>query len=253
MRLKDKIAIVTGASSGIGKAIAIGFAKEGANVTVCYYGHPENAREVVKEIRKNGSDGIICKVDISKKEEIEKMVEKTFTTFGRIDILVNNAGARDQAPIMEVTPELWQHAVNSNLGGTFWAIKAATAIMVKQGNGKIINIASIQGCRPCNDLRTAYCSTKRGVLAMTRAAAVELGPSNICVNAISPGTVATNMGGMKELFTTSIIEERCRYIPLGYRGMPEELIGPAVFLASEESRYITGTNLIVDGGWCAAD
>lgn len=254
MRLKEKVAIVTGASSGIGKAIALGFAKEGAIVNVCYYGHEENAAKVLEEIRTIGSDGMICRVDIASKEDCEKMVAATVEKYGRLDILVNNAGARDQAPIMEVTSELWKHAIDSNLGGVFWSTRAAAAQMIKQEEGgAIINIASLQGVRPCNDQRTAYCTTKRGIIVMTRAAAAELGKYRIRVNAISPGTIATNMGGMASMFTDEVIQERCKYIPLRYRGAAEELVGPAVFLASGESSYVTGQNLIVDGGWSAVD
>lgn len=253
MKLEGKVAIVTGASNGIGRSIALGFAKEGANVAVGYNSNADNARKVVEEIEALGRKGIIFRADIATTEDNEKMVEETVEAFGRVDILVNNAGARDQAPIMEASPELWEHAVDSNLRGLFWAMKAVTPYMIKQGGGKIINISSLQGCRPCNPQRIAYTSTKRGVIAMTRAAAAELGPYKIYVNCISPGTIETNMGGLKAQFTPEVIAQRCQYIPLRYRAKPEAIIGPATFLASSDSDYVTGVNLVVDGGWNAVD
>jgi NAD(P)-dependent dehydrogenase (short-subunit alcohol dehydrogenase family) len=252
MRLEGKVAIVTGASSGIGKAIALGFAKEGAAIAVADI-NLTGAAETVAEIEACGSKGIAINLDIAKVEDNQRMVDETMAAFGRIDILVNNAGTRDQAALFDCTPEIWEHAIDANLRGLFWAMKAVAPIMLKQGKGKIINIASLQGIRQCNPSRTAYCSTKTGLISMTRAVATELGPHNICVNAISPGTIETNMGGMTSLFTPEVIAQRCKYIPLRYRAKPDALVGPAIFLASDDSDYVTGVNILVDGGWCATD
>ncbi len=254
MKLKGRCAIVTGASNGIGRAIAFALAAEGANVAVGYYSNPGKAADVAEEIKtKYHVDAITFQADIANLDDIERMIEDTVTAFGRLDILVNNAGARDQAPLSEVTPGLWEHAVNSNLKGILWGIRKAAPYMEKQGKGSIINISSAQGIRPCNLSRTCYCSTKRGLLSLTAAAAAELGPKNIRVNAISPGTIETDMGGLKGQFTPELIAERCKHIPLRYRGKPEEVALPAVFLASDDSSYITGINLPVDGGWCEVD
>ncbi|NLW92603.1 MAG: glucose 1-dehydrogenase [Syntrophomonadaceae bacterium] len=252
MKLKGKVAIVTGAGRGIGRAIALGFAREGASVAVANI-NMTNAAETVSQIEAYGGKGIAVKLDIAKVEDNQQMVDETVKAFGRVDILVNNAGVRNQASLFDCTPELWEHAVDANLRGLFWAMKAVTPYMIKQGKGKIINISSLQGVRQCNPDRTAYCSTKAGIISMARAAAVELGPYNICVNTISPGTIETNMGGLKTLFTPEIIAERCKYIPLRYRATPDALIGPAIFLASDDSDYVTGVNMLVDGGWCASD
>lgn len=253
MKLKGKVAIVTGASNGIGKAIALGFAKEGANVAVGYNSNREKAQEVVDIIESYGRKGIVFNADIAKIEDNQRMVDETLAAFGQVDILVNNAGARAHGALLDCTPEIWEQGVDSNLRGIFWAMKAVAPIMIKQGGGKIINISSLQGVRQCNPERTAYCATKTGLISMTKAAAVELGQYNICVNAIAPGTIETNMGGMTSLFTPEVIAERCKYIPLRYRAKPDAIVGPTIFLASEDSDYVTGVNLLVDGGWCAAD
>ncbi|NLW90666.1 MAG: glucose 1-dehydrogenase [Syntrophomonadaceae bacterium] len=253
MKLEGKVAIVTGAGSGIGRAIALGFAREGASIAVADI-NMTSAAETVSQIEAyDRGKGIAVKLDIAKIEDNQQMVDETVKAFGRVDILVNNAGLRNQGSLFNCTPEIWEHAVDGNLRGLFWAMKAVTPIMIKQGMGKIINISSLQGVRQCNPDRTAYCSTKTGLISLTRAAAVELGPYNICVNAISPGTIETNMGGLTTLFTPEVIAERCKYIPLRYRAKPEALIGPALFLASDDSDYVTGINMVVDGGWCASD
>lgn len=253
MRLINKVAIVTGASNGIGKEIALGFAREGADVAVGYANGKARAEAVVAEIEAMGRRAITFQMDIAKAEDAQRVVDETMEAFGRVDILVNNAGSRDPAPVDECPPEVYHNAVNSNLRGLFTAVKAVTPIMIKQGGGKIINVSSLLGLRNCNAGRIGYCSTKRGIEAMTRAMAAELGPYHIYVNSIAPGTIETNMGGLGALFTDEVVRERSKYIPLRFRGAPEMLVGPALFLASADSDYVTGTCVIVDGGWCAVD
>ena len=253
MRLENKVAIITGASNGIGREIALGFAREGANVAVGYAGGKERAEAVAAQIREMGRQATVFQMDIAKPEDAQRVVDETMAAFGRIDILVNNAGSRDPAPVDECTPEVYHHAVDSNLRGLFAAVKAVTSIMIKEGGGKIINVSSLLGLRNCNAGRIGYCSTKRGIEAMTRAMAAELGPHHIYVNSIAPGTIETNMGGLGALFTDEVIKERSKFIPLRFRGEPEMLVGPALFLASSDSDYVTGTCVIVDGGWCAVD
>ena len=253
MRLENKVAIITGASNGIGREIALGFAREGANVAVGYAGGKERAEAVAAQIREMGRQATVFQMDIAKPEDAQRVVDETMAAFGRIDILVNNAGSRDPAPVDECTPGVYHHAVDSNLRGLFAAVKAVTPIMIKEGGGKIINVSSLLGLRNCNAGRIGYCSTKRGIEAMTRAMAAELGPNHIYVNSIAPGTIETNMGGLGALFTDEVIKERSKFIPLRFRGEPEMLVGPALFLASSDSDYVTGTCVIVDGGWCAVD
>lgn len=253
MRLEGKTALVTGASNGIGRAIAIGFAKEGADVAIGYYEHPENADEVLEIVKSYGRKGYTFHVDIAVREENEKMIEEAVERFGRLDILMNNAGVRDVAPLHEVTKSLWDHAVGANLGGLFAAAKAAAPHMIKQGKGKIINIASLNGIRQSNTERSAYCTTKTGIIGMTKALAAELGPYHICVNAISPGSIETNMGGLKGQYTQALVAEREKYIPMRYRAKPDVIVGPAIFLASDDADYVTGVNLPVDGGWSVVD
>lgn len=253
MRLKDKVAIVTGASNGIGREIALGFAREGAKVAVGYANGKDRAQAVADQIREMGGEATIFQMDIAKPEDAERVVNETMAAFKHIDILVNNAGARDPAPIDECDPEIYRHAVDSNLRGLFAAVKAVIPIMKEQGGGKIINVSSLLGLRNCNAGRIGYCSTKRGIEAMTRAMAAELGQYHIYVNSIAPGTIETNMGGHKAMFTDEVVKERSKYIPLRFRGTPDMLVGPALFLASSDSDYVTGTCVVVDGGWNAVD
>ncbi len=249
MKLKDKAAIVTGASDGIGKAIAIGYAQEGADVAVGYNRSKDKAEQVAEEIRALGRKAVVFRLEIAEMEDAQKMVDEAVDAFDRVDILVNNAGARLPAAIDECPPDLYRQCVNSNLRGVFAAVKAVTPVMIKNGGGKIINITSLADIRSAYHNRIGYTSTKRGMESMTRAMAAELGTYHIYVNSIAPGSFATNMGGLKAAFTDELVKERNKWIPLHFRADTQLMVGPAVFLASADSDYVTGSCLVVDGGW----
>ena len=244
-RLENKVALVTGGGSGIGKAIAIAFAKE--NADVCVAGRTlSKVQDTAREIEKIGRKALAVKADISRIPEIEKMVEATIDYFGKIDILVNNAGIVYDIPILDITEAKWDEVINTDLKGTFFTTQKVLPYMLKQGKGKIINIASplaVEG-KPEN---TIYCAAKGGVINLTRALGLELALKQINVNAIAPGFTFTNM---TTNFTSdpkmlALITPR---IPAGRPAQPEEMGGAAVYLASDESDFVIGTTLFVDGG-----
>lgn len=246
MKLKDKIAIVTGSKRGIGKSIALEFAKEGAKVVVSDIDLKE-CQDVCDEIKKLGSDAIAIKCDVSKKEDVDNMVEKTIQKFKKIDILVNNAGVAPMKPFVEMTEKDWDFTMNINLKGVFLCSNAAAKHMVKQKSGKIVSIASIAG--KVGFINTsAYCASKGGVINFTRELALELSPYNINVNAVAPGIIVTKM--TEDLLKDKQVREGLlANIPLGREGKPEEIAKAVVFLASDDSSYVTGHTLVVDGGW----
>lgn len=250
MKLENKVAIVTGASEGIGKGIALGYAKEGADVAVGYNRSKDKAEAVAEQIRALGRRAITFQLEIARWEDAQRMVDETMAAFGRVDVLVNNAGARLPAPVDECPPEVYRECVNSNLRGLFAAVKAVTPIMIKEGGGKIIHISSLSGIRSCYQERIGYTSTKRGIFSMTRAMAAELGVHKIYVNTIAPGSFSTNMGGLGNIFNNpDLVNDRVKWIPLRFRADIDLMSGPAVFLASADSDYVTGEVLVVDGGW----
>jgi 3-oxoacyl-[acyl-carrier protein] reductase len=246
MRLKGKVAVVTGSRRGIGRAIALEMAKEGARVVVSDIELKE-CQIVCDEIRKLGSHAIAVKCDVTKKNEVNAMMEKAIQKFGRIDIMVNNAGVYVSKPFTETTEEDWDFMLNINLKGAFLCSSAASKHMIKQKSGKIISTASIAGKVGFAD-SSAYCASKGGIISMTRELAMELAPYNINVNAVAPGVVDTNM-------TKGLMEDEkakqglLTSIPLGRIGRPEDIAKAVVFLASEDSDYVTGHTLVVDGGW----
>lgn len=244
MKLKNKVALITGAGKGIGKAIAIEFAKEGANIIINYNKSREGAEKVKNKIEKTGSKVIVIKADVSKKEEIEEMIEKTLNEFKRIDILVNNAGVISAAPLQELTEEDWDKIMDVNLKGVFLCSKAVSKIMIKQKSGKIINISSIYGSIFGAEYVMHYCASKAGVANLTKSLAQVLAP-HIQVNSISPGNIDTEMTRRAgDDFIKKVIEKT----PLKRLGKPEEIAKVAVFLASSDSDFITGQNIVVDGG-----
>ena len=246
MRLKGKVAIVTGSRRGIGRAIALEMAKEGAKVVVSDIELKE-CEAVCDEIRKLGSDAIAVKCDVTKKDEVDAMMERVIQKFGRIDIMVNNAGVYVAKPLDQTTEQDWDFVVDINLKGVFLCSSAAAKHMMKQKRGKIISTASIAGKVGFAD-SSAYCASKGGIISLTRELAMELAPHHINVNAVAPGVIDTNM-------TKGFMEdEKAKQgllmgIPLGRIGKPEDIAKAVVFLASEDSDYVTGHTLVVDGGW----
>jgi len=248
MKLDNKTAIVTGARRGIGRAIALALAKEGANVVVSDISQ-EDCQKVVTEIEGFGRKGLALKCNVTSRAEVEDMVRRAVAEFGRVDILVNNAGILSFKPFLELTDEDWDNTLNVNLKGQFLCARAAAKEMAENKWGRIINIASISsgGCGIAFPLIAHYTASKGGVMALTEALALELTPQGINVNAICPGAIDTDMAkGTKE---SGQLEQVLLRIPKGRLGQPEDIANLAVFLASDESDYITGAAIVIDGGW----
>jgi NAD(P)-dependent dehydrogenase (short-subunit alcohol dehydrogenase family) len=248
MRLSGKTAIVTGARRGMGRAISLALAREGANVVVSDISQ-EDCQRVVDEIERLGRKGLAVRCDVSSGSDVEAMVRKTVAEFGGVDVLVNNAGIISYKPFLELTEEDWDKTLNVNLKGQFLCARAAAKEMVKNKRGRIINIASISsgGCGIAFPLIAHYTASKGGVVALTEALALELTSQGINVNAICPGAIDTDMAkGAKE---SGQLEQVLARVPKGRLGKPEEIANLAVFLASEESEYISGDAIVIDGGW----
>jgi len=247
MRLRDKVALVTGASSGIGKAIATRFAAEGAHVVVNYLSGGRRAEEAQTVAAACGSTAIAVAGDVTTRGEVERMVAQTVARFGRLDIAVNNAGIEIRKPFLEATDDEWNRVIAVNLFGVFLVSQVAARQMVKQGQGgKIINISSVHEDIPFPQY-TAYCASKGGVRMMMRNLAIELAPSHINVNNIAPGAIATPIN-QAVLDDPHAKANALSEIPWGRFGQPEEVAAVAVFLASQESEYVTGSTYYVDGG-----
>lgn len=242
--LENKVALVTGAGRGIGRAIAIALAKEGAEVVVNYNGSEERAKEVKQTIEENGGKASIYKCNVSDFEACEAMIKDIVKEHGRLDILVNNAGITKDGLIMKMKEEDFDAVLNINLKGTFNTIRHSARQMLKQRSGKIINISSVSGILG-NPGQANYAASKAGVIGLTKTMARELGSRGITVNAIAPGFVDTEM---TEVLGDSVKEAACRQIILGRFGKPEDIANTAVFLASEKADYITGQVISVDGG-----
>ncbi|PIU98680.1 hypothetical protein COS61_00070 [Candidatus Wolfebacteria bacterium CG03_land_8_20_14_0_80_40_12] len=249
--LKGKVAIVTGARRGMGRTHALALAKAGAKVAVADISL-EECQRVVEEIAKQGGEAMAIKCDVSKKKEVDEMVKKIVKEFGKIDILVNNAGIAQFVPFLEMTEEEWDRTLDINLKGYFLCAQACVKEMVKQKSGVIVNIASVamgqQGVGMSNIVH--YCASKGGIAGMTEALAVELAPYNIRVNAISPGMIETPMiSSIKQ--DSKTVEAMLAKVPMRRVGKPEEVSNLVLFLASEVSSYMTGSTVIIDGGWLA--
>lgn len=241
-QLQDQVAIVTGASRGIGRAIAIAIAAQGAKVVINYARSSAAAQEVVKHITAEGGEGIALQADVSKAEEVDQLIKQTLDQFGRIDILVNNAGITKDTLLMRMKLEDWQAVIDLNLTGVFLCTRAVTKPMLKQRSGRIINIASVAG-QMGNPGQANYSAAKAGVIGFTKTVAKELASRGITVNAVAPGFIATDM--TSDLKSEEII----KLIPLGRFGQPEEIAGMVLFLAGNPAAaYITGQVFNVDGG-----
>jgi 3-oxoacyl-[acyl-carrier protein] reductase len=244
--LKNKVAIVTGASRGIGRAIAFSLATEGASVVVNYASSGNAADEVVKEIMAAGGSAFALGADVSKSEEVDNLIAETINKYGRIDVLVNNAGITRDTLLLRMKLEDWQAVIDLNLTGVFLCTRAVSKIMLKQKSGRIINIASVAG-QMGNPGQTNYSAAKAGVIGMTKTVAKELASRGITVNAVAPGFIETDM--TQDLKA----EEILKFIPLARYGKPEEIAGMVRFLASDEAAaYITGQVFNVDGGMVMA-
>jgi 3-oxoacyl-[acyl-carrier protein] reductase len=247
MKLKDKIALVTGSSRGIGKAVALAYANEGAKVVVNYTSNEKAAKEVVEAIDKMGSQAIAVKADVAKKTETERLVQAGIDQFGRIDILVNNAGFGRPAMMLKMEEDQWDQVIDIHLKGAFLCAQAAGRHMKEQKSGKIINVSSVAGLVGTVG-QINYSAAKGGVLSMTKSMARELARYNVCVNVISLGIVATDMSEkirsdekLSEIYMNRILLKRF--------AEPEDISPAFVFFASDESNYITGQLLCVDGGY----
>lgn len=245
MLLKDKVAIVTGAASGIGRAIALGFAKEGAAVVVADI-NKDGAEAVAAEINAGGAKGQAMQIDVTVTRQIKDMVDSVEKEYGRIDILVNSAGYAKSAPLLETDIAEWDKTFATNVRGALMSTQAVAEVMKKQGYGNIINMTSLAAFRG-RPWQHAYCAASGTIEIMTKSVAHQLGRYGIHVNAIAPGFIDT---GFDELTvdTPEQREERIFRIPMQRTGKPEEVVGAAVFLASDMSTYVTGHTLIVDGG-----
>ncbi len=248
MRLKDKVAIVTGAGRGIGRAIAIRFGQEGARVVVNYSESARAAEEVVAAIKAAGGEAIPCKADVSVKAEVDAMVQTTLDAYGRVDILVNNAGICPFADFLDISEELWDRVQDVNLKGTFLCSQAVARVMVERKiPGRIIAISSISA-RGGGGQQAHYTPTKAGQDLLMKSMAIQLGPHGITCNCLAPGTIETDIN-REDLANPAKREYMLSRIPLGRLGQPEDLAGPAVFLASDDAAYVTGAFLLVDGGF----
>ena len=250
--LKGKTAIVTGGSRGIGKAIALGFAKAGARVAVTSR-KINDLEATAAEIKAFGGEAFPIQAHLGKMEEIKKMVDTVISKFGRIDILVNNAGASPaMGSVLETDERLWDTIMNLNMKGLYFTSQAVAKVMKKQGGGKIINFASIDGFTPERNV-SVYSISKAGVRMITKAFALELAPFNIQVNAIAPGPISTKMLN-SHWFHLSPEEAKkgqeamAKMTPMGRVGQPDDIVGAAIYLVSDASSYTTGAEIVIDGG-----
>ncbi len=247
MKLQGKVAIVTGAATGIGKAIAMGMAKEGASVVIDYVGDPKLANEAAQGIQNAGGKAIAMEADISNPEQVNTLVQQSLKALGRLDIFVNNAGLEYKHPFTEYPFELWQKVIAVDLTGPFLCAQAAAKAMIAQGSGgRIINISSIHEDLPM-PTNAPYCAAKGGLRMLMRTIAVELAPHKITVNNIAPGAIYTPIDADVEAdrkFEQALMAE----IPLGRWGKPEEVADLAIFLASDAAGYCTGSTFFIDGG-----
>lgn len=251
--LDGKVALITGAGSGIGRAIAVLFAKEGAEVGVADISD-NDGKQTVAEIKKKGGGAVFVHGDVSKSDSVKKMVEVTFKEFGKLTVLVNNAGIESVGSVAELTEEAWDKVIDVNLKGTFLCSKYSVPKIIQSGGGVIINIASVLGLIGSKG-ESAYCASKGGIIALTRAMAMDFAPRGIRVNCICPGSVLTPT--FERVMTAagdykSSFKRNLEKIPLKRVAEPDEIAQVALYLASDMSSYMTGSALVIDGGWSAS-
>lgn len=241
MRMENKVAIVTGAASGIGKAIADKYILEGASVVYS---------DIADSLELSNDKSIYIKCDVASSLEVEDLVKRTVEKFGRLDVMVNNAGIGSLGGIMDADNECWDKTIAVNLSGVFYGCRAASRVMKEKGiKGSIINMSSILGKVGLAGA-VAYCSSKGGIVQLTHAAALDLAPLGIRINAIAPGFIETGM--TKDVLANETFGNMVKSsTPLGYVGKPEDIANAAVYLGADESSYVTGEVIYVDGGWTA--
>jgi len=247
MYLKNKVAIVTGGNSGIGKAIALELARQGANIVIDYISHPEATEELEQQICALGDQAIGVEADVSNVADLQKLVDTAVAKFGRLDVMVNNAGIETRTSVLDTTEEQYDKVLDINLKSAFFGTQLAARQMLKQGGGgRIINITSVHEDWPMPG-NTAYCLSKGGVRMLTRTAGVELAPHNILIVGVGPGAVATpiNVSTMKD---PALLAKLDAAIPLGRMAKPEEIATVVAFLAGDGASYITATTIFADGG-----
>jgi glucose 1-dehydrogenase len=247
MKLKEKVALVTGGSQGLGRAIAVRLAQEGAAVVVDYVGGPEHANEVKGEIEAAGGQAHAVEADVSNVAQVRQMIDAAVERFGRLDILVNNAGVEKNVPFWDVTEDEYDFVLNVNLKGVFFGIQAFVRHLRQTGRkGKVINVSSVHEELPFPHF-ASYCASKGGVKMLTRTLSIELAPLGVTLNSIAPGAFVTPIN-------TALLQDKeklatvLQKIPLRRLGQPEEVAGLAAFLASSEADYVTGTTYFIDGG-----
>lgn len=240
----NKVALITGGSRGIGRAIALKLSEEGYNIAISYINNKDRAEEVIGKIEKNGVKGLAIKADVSKEDEVDNMMNMIKEQLGTVDVLINNAGITKDNLLIRMKTENWDQVMDTNLRGVFLCTKAVAREMMKKRYGKIVNVASVVGISG-NIGQGNYSASKAGVIGFTKSIAKELGSRGINVNAVAPGFIETDMTHMLE---DGIKDEMIRSIPLNRAGKPEDVANLVVFLCSEKADYITGQVIHVDGG-----
>lgn len=240
MRLKDKVAVVTGGGTGIGRAIAMGMAKEGASVVIADI-NAECAKKTADEITAAGQKAMAVTTDVSEKDQVDAMIKAACDTFGTVDVMVCAAAIKESVSMLDCTLEQWDKMLAVNLRGVMLCTQAAGMLMSEKNAGKIVILSSLAAIRGRGQ-QQAYCASKGALLAFVKSAALQLGKFNITVNAIAPGIIDTeNPEPLRDR------EEKIEHIPMKRMGTPEDIVGPAVFFATDDSAYVSGTTLLVDG------
>jgi glucose 1-dehydrogenase len=247
MSLKNKVAIVTGGNTGIGQAIVLELAKQGANIVIDYVAHPEATEALEREVAGLGDQCIGVDADVSKIPDLQKLVDAAVTKFGHLDVLVNNAGIETRTSVLDTTEDQYDAVMNINLKSAFFGTQLAAQQMIKQGKGgRIINVTSVHEDWPMPG-NTAYCLSKGGMRMLTRTAGVELAPHNILIVGVGPGAVATPIN-TSTMDNPALLKKLDSAIPLGRMAQPQEIASVVAFLAGDGASYLTATTIIADGG-----
>ena len=247
MQLQNKVAVITGSSLGIGSAIALALAREGAAVAVDYRSHPDEAKQIVDEVAGSGGRAVSVHADVSDPGDVRNLIQRAVEEFGRLDIMINNAGIEEKMPFLETPLDVWNRTIAVNLTGAWLGCQEAARQMVAQGGpGRIINVSSVHEDLPM-PTNSPYCAAKGGLRMLTRTIAVELAPHDITVNNIAPGAVDTPMDAPLK-GDPDRMQQLLSEIPLQRMGKPEEVAALALYLASDAAAYVTGSTFVIDGG-----